>query len=332
MKIVKKLVVGVPLGMACLLPMYNAYASDTINSLSVVEDTLKGVSHCLHYRVKGLCFWLRCSPIECHIETTLKVDHYLPDGIVSSFTKPDNNPWWFAQQVEDPIFYQAGKVQMKQLVHFNMGSGNEHDNSHRDLNNKFHEVDIIGNPALSLLSGYKLILPSSATPYAPYYSSLMDAYAWRFPVLEKFYPGSIIPGIHEVGTLVLHDWGPVYPRNGYVNQPDDAKAAAVDALRASTIITALGQPHVYRPLSNTCGEHCSAYPVKENSKEAQYQMIYPKAEDQCTIFGGSDITSLRPWETDASSKGHDRYVWVLWRHYHGCIPNHGATYLGSINF
>lgn len=104
MNTVAKLVVGMLFCMVCLLPMYNACASDTINSLEVVKNTLKGLTHCLDYRIVGLCFWLRCSPMGCHIETTLKVVHYLPDGVVSSYTKPDNNPWWFAQHVEDPVF------------------------------------------------------------------------------------------------------------------------------------------------------------------------------------------------------------------------------------
>ena len=61
-------------------------------------------------------------------------------------------------------------------------------------------------------------------------------------------------------------------------------------------------------------------------------MIYPKVEEQCVVFGGSDITSAHPWETDASTQGHNRYVWIWWRHYHGCVPVHGGQYLGSIDF
>ena len=48
------------------------------------------------------------------------------------------------------------------------------------------------------------------------------------------------------------------------------------------------------------------------------------------IFGKSDIASLHPWKTDAAMKGKRRYAWVLWRHYHGCVPDAGASYLGSI--
>lgn len=333
----KKLLLGLmfsTLSLFCLLTTCNAFADDsTINSINIVTDTFRGIPQCMHYRVVGMCFWKVCSTFECHIETTLKVDQYLPDAVVSVYTKPTNNPWWFAKTVSDPVFYQAGQEELKQFTqsNFGMGYGDEHDSSQRDINNKFHEVDIFGNPALVFL-GYDVMLQSAAVPYAPYYSSLFDAYAWRFPALEKFYPGSLIPGIHDVGTLIIHDWGPVYPRNGYVNQPDDAKAAAVNALRASTIITELAQPHLYMPLLNNCGEHCSADPVKENSKLSQYQMIYPKAETQCTVFGGSDIGRLQPWETDASTKGNNRYVWILWRHYHGCVQDHGGDYLGSIDF
>jgi integrating conjugative element protein (TIGR03756 family) len=322
------------LSIVFLLPIHASYANNTISSVGIAEDTFKGVSNCMHYHITGMCFWMKCSILGCYVKTTLKVDQYVPDAVVSVYTQHNNNPWGFAKSIEDPVFYKAGQAEMKHFTHFNLGSGgDENDNSHRDINNKFHEVDIIGNPALLILNSYTgFLLPSTAKPFVPYYSSLMDAYAWRFPALERFYPGSIIPGLDEVGTFILHDWGPVYPRNGYVNQPDDAKAGAVDALRASTIITALGQPHLYMPLSSNCGDHCKAYPVKQNSKNSQFQMIYPKEENQCTVFGGSDIGNLTPWEADASVKGHDRYVWILWRHYHGCIPKQGAKYLGSVDF
>ena len=315
----------------CLHPLY-AEDESTMNSLQITEASIKGVPNCMHYKITGICFWLECSVFGCDIETTFKVDHYLPDLVASVYTTPQNNPFWFAKTVLDPAFYEAGKIQIKQTTHFDLGSGHEHNNSQRDINNRFHEVDLIGNPALTLLSGYGLFLQSAAIPFNPYYSSLLDAYAWRYPALERFYPGSLIPGLHDVGEVLLHDWGPVYPRNGYVNQPDDAKAAAVNALRAALIVTKSDQPHVYQPLSDDCGDHCSIEPVKENNKNAQFQMIYPKLETTCTVFGQSDLGQLRPWQTDAATQGHNRYIWLLWRHYHGCIPDPDGKYLGSINF
>ncbi|MCP4475328.1 MAG: TIGR03756 family integrating conjugative element protein [Gammaproteobacteria bacterium] len=307
---------------------------DTINSAQIIQRTLQGADHCFHYRVVGVCEWLVCHHGFCHPTTSLKLDHYLPDVVVSVFTHHDNNPWWLAQNTFDPALYQTGQALFQQVAHHAPRGGDQHANTLLDMSNRFHEVDIIGNPALLLLASQsQLLLPSTATAYQPYYSSLLDSYAWRFPAAERFYPGSITPGLHDVGMIGLHNWGPVYPRNGYVNQPDDAKAAAVNALRASTIITAeKPQLHIYQRLSNNCGNHCQAIPVKENSQDSQYQMIYPKAETTCTVFGGNDVTTVHPWEYDAPEKGNQRYLWVLWRHYRGCIPVVGGKYIGSMSF
>lgn len=336
MKITKPFIAAM-LVIVSLLSVQCAFAdnpqNDTINTASVVADTLKALPQCLHYKVVGVCFWLRCSIYGCDVEQSLKLDHYLPDAVVTSYTNKNNNPWWMAQHTLDPALYQAGKTEIKQFTHFTMGFGDgEHNESERDTNNKFHEVDVIGNPALSVLDSgsSSVMLRSSALPYVPYYSSLLDAYLWRFRGLERFYPGSLIPGLHDIGTIIIHDWGSLYPRNGYVNQPDDAKAGAVAALRASTIVTDAGAPHIYNPLSNSCGVQCNAHPVEENSTDSQFQMIYPKVDSRCRVFGQSDMGSVKPWGTDASTEGHNRYVWVLWRHYHGCVQDSGATYIGSV--
>lgn len=324
----------IALWLGCLSSTTTIYAThNEISTIDVITDTFKGTSNCLHYKVVGMCFWFRCQLSGCGIETTLKLDHYLPDIVISVYTQPDNNPWDFAKVTIDPIAYQAGKAEVKSATHFNMADGHSHENSSRDVNNHFHEVDVIGNPALLIFNQLGvLLLPGATTIFMPYYTSLLDAYAWRFPALEQFYPGSMVPGLNEVGTLILHDWGPIYPRNGYVNQPDDAKAAAVVAQRAADIATKMGQPHVYQPLSSKCGDHCDVDSAKENSAQTQYQMIYPKVDNQCLVFGKSDITSLQPWGADAAKAGNNRYIWVMWRHYHGCVPLSDGTYLASIDF
>ncbi|MBX9706107.1 MAG: TraU family protein, partial [Gammaproteobacteria bacterium] len=186
MHILKKLLLSTVLSTGCIFTSHSLLAdgaNDTIDSVSVVSNTLQGLSQCLQYKVVGSCLWMRCTPLGCETEHTLKVDHYLPDAVVTVYTQHDNNPWWFAQNVADPLFYQAGQAQLQHLTSFNLGSGQETDNSPQDINDKFHEVDIIGNPALSVLSSgsSSTLLGSTATPYVPYYSSLLDAYLWRFP-------------------------------------------------------------------------------------------------------------------------------------------------------
>lgn len=301
------------------------YADTAIHTSNIIQDTLKGSPNCLHYKVIGTCFWLRCGIKGCHVETTLKVQHYLPDLVVTVFTRANNNPWHFAKTVIDPEAYQVGKLQIKKIDGMNLGFGDEHDNSMRDLNDRFHEVDIIGNPALPIFKKLLKFLPSTARPFKPYYSSLLDAQNWRFLGVERYYPASQIPTMDDIGTPILNDWGNLYPRTGFVNQPNAVKAAAVDALRAADIITLKVQPHLYFHLSNHCGTHCHAAKIKINSNLTQFQMVYPNVENQCVIFGKNDLPS------SIAMKGQDRYVWILWRFYHGCLPDAGAKYLSDIN-
>ncbi|MGH9890399.1 MAG: TIGR03756 family integrating conjugative element protein, partial [bacterium] len=48
---------------------------------------------CLDYRIAGTCFFLVCELFECHIETTSRISHYLPDAVVSSYQRTGENPW-----------------------------------------------------------------------------------------------------------------------------------------------------------------------------------------------------------------------------------------------
>ena len=70
-----------------LLICNNAFAD--INSVTITADTLKAVPHCLHYRIKGACYWI--SP--AGVNTTPYVEHYLPDVVITVFNKPNENPW-----------------------------------------------------------------------------------------------------------------------------------------------------------------------------------------------------------------------------------------------
>ena len=215
--------------------------------------------------------------------------------MVSVYDRYENNPWRFANTVVDPIAKKVGDAQLKAITSTPMGSGDESLSPDNDINDRFNEVDIIGNPTIALLKNMKkFLLVSTATPFSPYYPSLMDAYAWRFTGLEKYYPGARIPGIHEVGHFLVNDWGPLYPRNGFVPQPNRAKAAAVVTMRAATIATQSGQPHLYRPMSNDCGIECKAAHAKENNQDVQFQLIYPNTDKQCVVFGSGTMGLLQP--------------------------------------
>lgn len=47
---------------------------------------------CLDYQITGICFWLKCDP-KCKIRTSIKVKHFVPDAVVSSYHRTGGNPW-----------------------------------------------------------------------------------------------------------------------------------------------------------------------------------------------------------------------------------------------
>jgi integrating conjugative element protein (TIGR03756 family) len=298
-----------------------------INTIDLVKAVISGTSHCLHYRITGACFWLDCDWSGCDINTTLKVDHYVPDSVVTVFHKYSSNPWVYANDVIDPVAQKAGQTEIHAEDHVDMGTGDHSVDSRRDNDNRFKEVDVIGNPAAWALH-WGVLIPSQATSYFPYYSSMADAIPWRSGVLEILYPGALIPGKREMGNFPYNVWGNIFPRTGFIDQPADAKAAAVIAQRAVDIATNSGQPHFYHKLPQDCGTHCSIDGTRENNDDTRFQMIYPKSEDKCVVFGENDTFSPMPWHGGDVDKSKGNYAWLMWRHYHGCIQGDGR-YIGT---
>jgi integrating conjugative element protein (TIGR03756 family) len=301
-----------------------------LSTLAIIQHTLAAMPRCSHYRVTGICFWLDCHYGICTTNTTLRVEHYLPDAVVSVYRETDSNPWEYAGIV-DQLAYPVGNVQCEKMLGNSLGYGQLPANQKTDIDTHFKEVDVIGNPALLLLKRFsELFISSVARPFKPYYLSLADSYAWRSPMLEMaLYPQFVLPGVHTIGSA-LNSWGNVYPRTGFILQSNDAKAAAVIAQRAVDIATQANSLHVYQPLAIDCGQACHIAETKENDAHIKWQMIYPLTETTCTVFGENDTNTLLPWKSEATQAGDGNYTWVLWRHYRGCIQGRGK-YLGSVN-
>ena len=67
-------------------------AQTTLSTSQIVSQTLSAMS-CLQYQVVGICFWLRCTISGCSVETSIKVGHYNPDVVVSSYPNVNSPPW-----------------------------------------------------------------------------------------------------------------------------------------------------------------------------------------------------------------------------------------------
>ena len=78
-----------PLLFASAVTVHAGTSSSPITSAEITARTLAALPSCLHYQIKGVCFW----NLDGVITTTPYLQHYLPDVVVSVFNKPDENPW-----------------------------------------------------------------------------------------------------------------------------------------------------------------------------------------------------------------------------------------------
>src|SRR3546814_8164501 len=62
-----------------------------MDTATIVSSALS--PDCLEYRVVGICYWLYCTPFGCSVRTSVKVRHYVPDAVVSSYSNTGENPW-----------------------------------------------------------------------------------------------------------------------------------------------------------------------------------------------------------------------------------------------
>ena len=297
---------------ALLLSAANAQALDTATIAAATAST-----DCLDYRIAGMCFWLNCHLSGCSVRTSVKVRHYIPDAVVSSYSNTGRNPWAEVAVLSPPNSSAEGG-----------GSGTTHQANENNLA-AFKNADVIGHPGSALfnqlLSSFGYSCAGSGIPFVPYLLSTLDTPGWRYNIPEVAYPESLIPGRREVGARqTLNLWGNVYPRGGFLHQPDDHKAAAVVAQRAGDIATRRGQLHVYQPLiANASNGYWPAGELIEGDEASgKWQPLAPTHASSCMVFPHGNS------RTQAIDGG---YAWALWRPY-SCCANRGQFFLGSVDF
>lgn len=299
-----------PLVLSILLASGPSVALDTG---SIAASVL--TPDCLEYKVVGICFWLLCTPFGCTVKTSTKVRHFIPELVVSSYATTGANPWTEMAALSSPTSGAEG------------GGNLITPNTQRDNLPRFKNVDGIGHPggwaATQLASHSGYACASGATAFMPYYLSTLDSLAWRHGIPESLYPESLLPGVREIGRqLAGNMWGNVYPRQGFLVQPDDFKAAAVMAQRAGDVITRNWQPHVYVPLIPVPRDgYWPPGPIVENDASThKWQLLSPLVQPTCAIFPSDPVQSA-----DGG------YAWSLWRPY-SCCKREGQTFLFSIDF
>ncbi|WP_175687304.1 TIGR03756 family integrating conjugative element protein [Burkholderia multivorans] len=286
-----------------------------VNTATIIASALS--PDCLEYRVVGICYWLFCSWGGCTVRTSVKVRHYIPDAVVSSYSNTGQNPWTEValMSVPNPIA-QAG------------GDGTTNQDYENNLA-KFKNADVIGHPASAVFSKFAsasgYTCEGAATAFMPYLLSTLDTVAWRYNVPESVYPEALIPGMREIGSRVtMNLWGAVYPRGGFLHQTDDYKSGAVVAQRAGDIVTRSGQIHVYQPL--LASAHDGYWPagalIEGDASTGKWQELTPTLSTTCAVFPNSNV-HVQATQGD--------YAWALWRPY-ACCERRGQVFLGSTDF
>ncbi|WP_246886578.1 TIGR03756 family integrating conjugative element protein, partial [Pseudomonas chlororaphis] len=177
-------------GVASVL-LLSATGSYALNTATIVGSVAS--PDCLEYRVVGICYWLYCTWTGCTVRTSVKVRHYIPDAVVSSYSNTGENPWIEVRAMSTPNpSAQAG------------GDGTTNEDHENNLA-KFKNADVIGHPGVEVFnqfvssSGY--FCEGAGTAFMPYLLSTLDTLAWRYNVPEMAYPEALIPGMREIGAL-----------------------------------------------------------------------------------------------------------------------------------
>jgi len=290
--------------------------ASAINSAQIIASAIS--PDCLEYRVVGICYWLFCTAWGCTVRTSVKVKHYIPNAVVSSYAQTGHNPW------SEVAILGTGIPGVAEG-----GGNNEQKRGLRKDNLRYKNADAIGHPALAapvlnnFIGAMGYTCTSSATAFVPYFLSTLDALVWRSGLPESLYPEALTPGMREVGSTG-NLWGNIYPRSGFVTQVDDYKAAAVVAQRTADIITRTGQVHVYNPMTASRRDgYWPPDPVTENTgtKNHKWQRLVPAVSSSCAVFPDSN----NPIASDGA------YAWALWQPY-SCCQKRGQKFLYSTDF
>lgn len=276
-------------GVITLVAAFAPVTQASINTAQIVASSFS--PPCIQWRISGLCYWLFCSWHGCTVKTSVKVTHFLPQAVISTYHAPGGNPW-SEMATLSPLSGGLENAVTGALSSLTAGGGNHNIQvaGQRSTHLRFKYADAIGHPATMMMGdsipGYAC--KSAATPMMPYFLSTLDTLAWRSGMPESLYPEALIPGLRDLGRqLAGNMWGNIYPRSGFVTQVDEDKASAVVAQRVADIITRAGQPHVYQPLT---GQRSDGYwppaSVTENTgmKNHQWQRLSPQLSPSCVVF------------------------------------------------
>lgn len=290
---------------------------DSINSLDLAKDATTNLYGHTNFELTGVCLWYTWVLFVPVVYPTPEVKEYLPDLVVSVYNGKGNDPFWEMSKTLDPAAYAVGNKVVKSLAHTDMANGRESTSSSTIKTNSIHNktVDVIGNPG-ALVHFPWIHLRLATTPLMPYYQADLDILG-RSGIPELIRKDTYNPLSHYIGKSFANHWSYEFPRSMSVNVHNDYKASIIAAMHAADIATNTNTLHVVHDVSDSCGTNCAISSVEENSKDIEWEMVYP--EDKFITPGDSDLKTIKSLGKKVEKEGHGNYVFVLWRKYNGCV-------------
>lgn len=322
----RQLILGLLAMLWCSLSFANdgPSAEDFITSIGIEVRVAAKYFKFTHYKFIGMCSWLSCKKGFCSVFMTPELDEYLPDLVVSVYNGEGNNPWLEARTTYDRVAHKIGSLGIKKATKFELSNGQTNTElNHEDADLRVKSVDVIGSPANLLRIPYLSLKPDT-TAFLPYYLSDQDVLG-RFGIAELIRQETYKPVGNYIGAGLKQHWGREFPRNMSVSQSNDYKASLILALRAVDLVTNKHRLHtMINSTTNSCGANCAVANVIEEQgrKHAIWQMVYPKGHGAIKI-GEDDVRSKETLGLEAMNESHGNYVFVVWRHYRGCVQGSG---------
>ncbi len=334
--ILKKIGLGVLLISAFTTNMATTKPPGTISTLGIAWDSARHVFDYSHFSVIGTCVWLDHGAFGIpYLAFTLELDEYLPDMVVTSFNEKGDDPWDAARISLDKLSYAAGNMASKSITGYSLGNGqtSENNDSHEQANSLITKyVDVVGTPYPLKYFPF-LSLRLDTIGFFPYYSSAMDvpgrlglAQALRLPENMNLFA-------YIIGQGFTNKWGYEFPRSMTSNTTNDYEASIMAALRAADIVTNKNTLHIVKSTQDSCGTNCAVANIIEepNDKNEIWEEVYPNDRP---IQLGQDASSIPPghYLGEADEKaGNGNYVFLVWRHYRGCIQHSGQFLWAMVN-
>ncbi len=247
-----------------------------------IFDVVPDTTDCMNMQVPLAC----PKPSPPYVGVLLR--YWEPSLIVETVPHPGQSVFRETKIVVDQVAQKSAQMEMSWATNTKdvKVSGGNGSLSMDEGGMSFREAHVYDFPLKAIMS--TALCPSSLSAVIiPRYLSEADSPQWRMGMLEKRL------------AYWIGNWGPLYPRIGFMIQPNPSIQSALTTARAISIASdGIAAGHVVEtPLD-----------FSMNMFTDKMQMVFPQ-KSQCLSIG----QEARTWEQGKISKD-GKYAWLYWRY------------------